>query len=105
MKETKGSRHAMPVAAPSAKRSDDPPEAQSERKLHIVREEPDPAARQDVQTKSHRRPDAPKGMLDRSLQAQLGRQLRTIFADVSEEPVPERFVKLLEALEAREKQR
>ena len=42
-------------------------------------------------------------MLDRSLQAQLGRQLRAIFSDVAQEPVPDRFVKLLEALEAREK--
>jgi hypothetical protein len=44
-------------------------------------------------------------MLDRSLQAQLGRQLRAIYADVAEEPVPERFIKLLEALEAKEKQK
>jgi hypothetical protein len=48
---------------------------------------------------------ATHGMLDRSLQAQLGRQLRAIFADVAEEPVPERFIKLLEALEAREQRR
>jgi anti-sigma factor NepR-like protein len=45
------------------------------------------------------------GMIDRSLQAQLGRQLRAIFEGIEEEPVPERFVRLLEALEAREKQR
>jgi hypothetical protein len=49
--------------------------------------------------------NAPRGMLDRSLQAQLGRQLRAIFSDVAQEPVPDRFVKLLEALEAREKLR
>jgi Anti-sigma factor NepR len=48
---------------------------------------------------------APRGMLDRSLQAQLGRQLRAIFSDVAQEPVPDRFIKLLEALEAREKRR
>lgn len=48
---------------------------------------------------------APRGMLDRSLQAQLGRQLRAIFSDVAQEPVPERFIKLLEALEGREKRR
>jgi hypothetical protein len=48
---------------------------------------------------------APRGMLDRSLQAQLGRQLRAIFSDVAQEPVPERFIKLLEVLEAREKRR
>jgi Anti-sigma factor NepR len=48
---------------------------------------------------------APRGMLDRSLQAQLGRQLRAIFSDIASEPVPERFVKLLEELEAKEKRR
>lgn len=52
-----------------------------------------------------RTPAQPRGMLDRSLQAQLGRQLRAIFSDVAEEPVPDRFVKLLEALEAKEKRR
>jgi len=41
-------------------------------------------------------------MADRSLQALLGRQLRAIFADVANEPVPDRFVRLLEALAARE---
>jgi Anti-sigma factor NepR len=49
--------------------------------------------------------NVPRGMIDRSLQAQLGRQLRAIFSDVAQEPVPERFIKLLEALEAREKRR
>jgi len=48
---------------------------------------------------------SPSGMIERSLQAQLGRQLRTIFADVAQEPVPDRFIKLLEELEAREKRR
>ena len=47
----------------------------------------------------------PRGMLDRSMQAQLGRQLRSIFADIANEPVPDRFVRLLEALEAKEKHR
>jgi Anti-sigma factor NepR len=47
----------------------------------------------------------PRGMVDRSLQAQLGRQLRAIFADIASEPVPDRFVRLLEALEAKEKRR
>ena len=47
--------------------------------------------------------NAPRGMLDRSLQAQLGRQLRAIFSDVAQEPVPDRFIKLLAALEDREK--
>lgn len=51
------------------------------------------------------RSDKAKGMLDRSVQGQIGRMLRDVFVDVAEEPVPERFVKLLEALEAKEKTR
>jgi hypothetical protein len=58
----------------------------------------------DMQRPSHDR-KAPRGMLDRSLQAQLGRQLRSIFSDIAGEPVPERFIKLLEELEAKEKRR
>lgn len=82
-----------------------------ERKLHIVH---DRNAHDGKQRTQARVPPAPtpshasgkrRGMLDRSLQAQLGRQLRAIFSDVAEEPVPERFIKLLEALEAKEKQR
>jgi hypothetical protein len=44
------------------------------------------------------------GMLDRSLQAQLGRQLRGIFQDVAEEPVPQRFIDLLDSLADKEEQ-
>lgn len=57
------------------------------------------------------RQDAPaglggvNGMLDRSIQVQIGRMLRDVFADVAEEAVPDRFVRLLEALAAKEKQR
>jgi hypothetical protein len=58
----------------------------------------------DTQRPSHDR-KAPRGMLDRSLQAQLGRQLRSIFSDIAGEPVPERFIKLLEELEVKEKRR
>jgi anti-sigma factor NepR-like protein len=50
-------------------------------------------------------PAKPNGMLDRELQGKIGRMLRDIFSDVAQEPVPERLVKLLEALEAREKGR
>ena len=50
-------------------------------------------------------PDKQGGMLDQSLQGKIGRMLRDIFSDVAEEPVPDRFVRLLEALEAREKSR
>jgi len=43
-----------------------------------------------------------RGGVDRSLQAQLGRQLRNIFQGVADEPVPERFIELLEKLAAKE---
>ena len=65
---------------------------------------PERQSAMDTQRPSHDR-KAPRGMLDRSLQAQLGRQLRSIFSDIAGEPVPERFVKLLEELEAKEKRR
>ena len=65
---------------------------------------PERQSAMDSQRPSHDR-KAPRGMLDRSLQAQLGRQLRSIFSDIASEPVPERFIKLLEELEAKEKRR
>ena len=70
----------------------------SRRKLHVVRNENshDDNARPAENAKR-------RGMLDRTQQAQLGNLLRAIFSDVAEEPVPDRFVKLLEALEARER--
>jgi hypothetical protein len=44
-------------------------------------------------------------LLDRTAQARIGQMLRHIFSDVAEEPVPDRFVKLLEALHAQENAR
>jgi hypothetical protein len=38
-------------------------------------------------------------ILDPELQAHIGRQLRTVYDGVLNEPVPDRFLKLLEALE------
>jgi hypothetical protein len=46
-----------------------------------------------------------RGLLDRTIQAQIGRMLRDLFSDAADEPVPERFTRLLEALEAEEKRR
>ena len=66
------------------------------RKLYVVRNENEQDNTRAPGTKR-------RGMLDRTQQAQLGNLLRSIFSDVAEEPVPDRFVKLLEALEAREK--
>jgi Anti-sigma factor NepR len=43
-------------------------------------------------------------MLDRTVQAQIGRLLRDVFADVSSEPVPDRFVTLLAELEGKSKE-
>lgn len=68
----------------------------AKRKLYVVRNENDQDNAKEAGTKR-------RGMLDRTQQAQLGNLLRSIFSDVAEEPVPDRFVKLLEALEAREK--
>jgi hypothetical protein len=80
-------------ARPEARPDDTPHQSAPERQSTM-----------DSQGPSHDR-KAPRGMLDRSLQAQLGRQLRSIYSDIASEPVPERFVKLLEELEAREKHR
>ena len=44
-------------------------------------------------------------MLDRSVQAQIGRMLRERYAGVASEPTPERFIVLLAALEAKEASR
>jgi hypothetical protein len=41
-------------------------------------------------------------MLDRTVQAQIGRMLRDIFAHVAAEPVPQRFIELLAALDLKE---
>jgi hypothetical protein len=68
----------------------------AKRKLYVVRTENDHDNAKETGRKR-------RGMLDRTQQAQLGNLLRSIFSDVAEEPVPDRFVKLLEALEAREK--
>jgi hypothetical protein len=44
-------------------------------------------------------------MLDRMVQAQIGRLLRDAFTDVAGEPVPERFVALLAELESKDKEK
>ncbi|HXE87353.1 MAG TPA: NepR family anti-sigma factor [Hyphomicrobiaceae bacterium] len=44
-------------------------------------------------------------MLDRMVQAQIGRLLRDAFTDVADEPVPERFVTLLAKLESKDKEK
>ena len=49
------------------------------------------------------RPEKVGGNLEQSIQLEIGRKLRNGYADVAEEPVPERFVRLLEALEAKER--
>ena len=73
-------------------------------KLHIVREVHTSEDHLGHIQQPLREPTGP-GMLDRSLQAKLGSQLRAIYSDVASEPVPERFISLLEELEAREKRR
>jgi len=45
------------------------------------------------------------GMLDRALQERIGAILRDSFADIEQEPLPERLSKLVEALRTQEKRR
>lgn len=44
-------------------------------------------------------PIAPEMMLDTELQAHIGRELRSVYDEVVNEVVPDRFLKLLEDLE------
>lgn len=48
---------------------------------------------------------AGRRLLDRQMQAALGRQLRAMYDDIASEPVPARFLELLDALESKEKDR
>ena len=43
--------------------------------------------------------DSPEAGLDSVVQRFIGNQLRAVYDEVAQEPVPERFVKLLEELE------
>jgi Anti-sigma factor NepR len=87
-------------------RSEEDPKDHAQASQHDTTDQsaPERPPTMDSQRPTHDR-KPPRGMLDRSLQAQLGRQLRSIYSDIASEPVPERFVKLLEELEAREKHR
>ena len=49
--------------------------------------------------------ERPPAVLDRAVQAQIGRLLRDVFADVADEPVPERFITLLSELENKSKEK
>jgi hypothetical protein len=84
----------------------------NERHLRIVHSAETPSFTRPVQSRPIPRPvqAAPAGdgtkceaMLDRAIQGQIGSMLRDVFADVESEPVPSRFVELLEALGAQEK--
>lgn len=77
-----------------------PREMMNDKKLPLVREGHNSEGQLDTLREA-----SPPGMLDRSLQAKIGGQLRAIYSDVANEPVPERFIRLLEELEAREKRR
>jgi hypothetical protein len=46
--------------------------------------------------------DAPEGVsLDPVIQAHIGRELRALFDEIADEPVPDRFLALLQSLEAK----
>lgn len=76
---------------------DRPQEAPSE---HM----PPPDRREQASDRKPALRDRP-AMLDRTVQAQIGRLLREHFADVADEPVPDRFTTLLAELAAKEKSR
>lgn len=46
----------------------------------------------------------PPPALDRTAQTLIGRHLKTMYREIAEEPVPPRFLELLDELERREKQ-
>ena len=46
-------------------------------------------------------PQITPGQLDSQLQEHIGRQLQALYNEVVEEPVPDRFLKLLEGLEGK----
>jgi hypothetical protein len=74
------------------------------RLVHSTDAKDPPADMRSPDRRSHSS-DRPPAMLDRSVQAQIGRLLRDVFADVAGEPVPERFIDLLAKLETTEKPR
>jgi hypothetical protein len=102
-----GSSWSASGSAPSASGQGKPPHATlSEKDRQVTCDEAHSGHKErGVPSEPNSEQKSTAGMLERSLQAQLGRQLRSIFADVAKEPVPERFIKLLEELEAREKRR
>jgi hypothetical protein len=76
----------------------------SERRLHLVHNEPSIGRSMQAGPPSHRSPKG-AGMLDRSQQERIGAVLRESFADIEKEPLPERLSKLIEALHREEKHR
>ena len=85
-------------------RQDEQSAAVASRHLYIVHSADVPKSPSIMKGPPKRHQGKPNGMLDRSAQVQIGRMLRDVFAYVAEEPVPERFVMLLEALQAKEQQ-
>jgi Anti-sigma factor NepR len=58
---------------------------------------------QDYETSTSVAPETAAGvMMEADLQAHIGRQLRAVYDEVVNEPVPDRFVKLLEELERKQ---
>jgi hypothetical protein len=86
-----------------------PPQARStatvsERKLHLVHNEPSRGGSMRAGPPSQRPPKG-AGMLDRSQQERIGAVLRESFADIEKEPLPERLSKLIKDLHKEEKHR
>jgi len=49
---------------------------------------------------SLRDPSLPEPTLDRTVQDRIGHELRAMYADLERQPIPERFLELLNRLEA-----
>ena len=91
-------RHEQPLQGPRTRLS----VIMGERRLHLVRNEAD---RKGSWGRPASRPAKGAGMLDRALQERIGAILRDSFADIEQEPLPERLSKLVEALRTQEKRR
>ena len=74
----------------------------SEQRLYLVEKESNGGTTQGGPSRS---PPQGTGILDRSLQERIGAVLRESFADIENEPLPERLSKLIDALHGEEKHR
>lgn len=95
-----------PVTSPNDEETtDSQPGMDSDRIVHLVVSSNRKGGQGGRRTPSGDDSKSEPAILDRGVQAKLGDQLRAMFDDAASEPVPERFFKLLEELERKEKSR